>query len=59
VIQWTRRNLRSRKRLYEAGIGLVALAVAYGLVNGDEADAWMVALAALLGVARNKVPDGE
>lgn len=46
-----------RKRLYEIGIAAIAAAVIYGLFTGDQAEAWMTLLAALLGVARVNVND--
>lgn len=50
---------KRRKRLYEAGIALVAVAVTYGLASGDEADAWVAVLGVALGIARRNVTDDE
>lgn len=46
-----------RRRLYELGLALIGVAAVYGLVSGDEAAAWSVALAPLLGLARTNVHD--
>lgn len=44
-----------RKRLYEVAIAAVALAVVYGLLDGNQAAAWLLLIAAVLGVARANV----
>lgn len=59
MIGWPKSPAKRRKRLYEAGIALVAVAVAYGLVSGDEADAWVAVLGVALGVARRNVTPDE
>lgn len=47
----------SRKRLYEVGLGLIAVATIYGLVSSEQAAAWALVLAPALGVARANVTD--
>lgn len=47
----------TRKRLYETAIAALALAIVYGLINGDQADAWLGLIAAALGIARANVSD--
>jgi hypothetical protein len=46
-----------RKRLYELGLTLIGVAAVYGLVDGDQAAAWALVLAPLLGLARANVDD--
>ncbi len=45
-----------RKRLYEASLALLGVAVLYGLVSGEQAAAWALVLAPAIGVARANVP---
>lgn len=44
-----------RKRAYEVGLGLIGVAAVYGLVDGEQAAAWALVLAPLLGLARANV----
>lgn len=44
-----------RKRLYELAAAAVAVAVVYGLIQGEQAQAWLLLVAAILGVARRNV----
>lgn len=46
---------KTRRRLYDIGLGLIGVAAVYGLVNGEEAAAWSLVLAPLLGLARGNV----
>lgn len=47
-----------RKRLYEASLAAIGLAVVYGFVDGDQAAAWALLLVPVIGVARaNVTPD--
>jgi hypothetical protein len=50
---------RLRKRLYEAGLAAIGIAAVYGLVDGEQAAAWALLLAPVLGVARANVPDTD
>ena len=45
-----------RRRIYEAAIAGVGVAVVYGLVDGEQAAAWLLFVGAALGVARVNVP---
>jgi hypothetical protein len=47
----------ARRRLYRLGQAAVVVAAGYGLINGDEADLWLLALAIVLDVARRNVPN--
>lgn len=44
-----------RARLYEIGLALIGVAVVYGLLSSEEAAAWALVLAPLLGLARANV----
>lgn len=44
-----------RKRLYELGLALIAVAAVYGLIDGEQAAAWALVIAPLLGLARANV----
>lgn len=46
---------RNRRRLYELGLALIGVAGVYGLVSGEQAAAWSLVLAPLLGMARANV----
>ena len=46
-----------RRRLYEAAIAAVGIAVVYGLLDGQQSEAWLALVAAVLGVARVNVRD--
>jgi hypothetical protein len=46
---------KNRKRIYNTGIALAAVAVVYGLASGEQTDAWIAVLGAALGVARANV----
>lgn len=50
---------KTRKRAYEAGLAGIGVAVVYGLVDGEQAAAWALLLAPLLGLARANVTDDE
>lgn len=45
-----------RRRLYELAIAACGVAVVYGLTTGDKAQAWLLVIGAVLGVARKNVP---
>lgn len=45
-----------RKAIYDTVNALVAVAVVYGVLNGNEAAAWMLVVNAALGLARRNVP---
>jgi hypothetical protein len=45
-----------RRRLYELAIAACSVAVVYGLTTGDKAQAWLLLVGAVLGVARKNVP---
>ncbi len=47
----------ARKRLYRLGLALIGVAVVYGLLSGEEAAAWALVLAPLLGLADHNVTD--
>lgn len=55
--------LSPKVRLWAYGVtaALLAVAAVYGLVSGDEVQAWLVVASAVLGVAMRHVPpqDGE
>ncbi len=44
-----------RDRIYSVAIAVVTLAGAYGLVAGDKADAWVLVIGAVLGMAKKNV----
>lgn len=46
---------KNRRHLYTVAIAAVALAGVYGLIAADKADAWLLLIAAVLGVARSNV----
>ncbi len=46
-----------RKWAYNVGIAAVAVAVIYGLIDGDIADTWVALLGAALGIARANLSD--
>jgi hypothetical protein len=46
-----------RKRLYEAALAAIGVAVVYGLIDGEQAAAWALLLAPVVGVARANVGD--
>lgn len=48
---------RTRRRLYDLGLALIGVAAVYGLVDGQQAAAWAIVLAPLLGLARVNVDD--
>lgn len=48
---------KRRRHLYDVAIAAVLLAVLYGVIEADKADAWLLLIAATLGVARSNVND--
>lgn len=48
---------KTRTRLYDLGLSLIGVAAIYGLLNGEQAAAWALVLAPLLGLARANVED--
>lgn len=48
-----------RRRVYEVALAGVAVAVVYGLLDGNQAAAWLVLIAAVLGLARVNVNDAD
>jgi hypothetical protein len=40
-----------RKRLYRLGLALIGVAAVYGFLSGEQAAAWALVLAPLLGLA--------
>jgi hypothetical protein len=50
---------KRRRRLYDVGCAALVVAGTYGLVSGQEADAWMYLLAGVLNVARRNVNDEQ
>lgn len=45
-----------RLRLYDLGLALIGVAAVYGLFSDQQAAAWALVLAPLLGLARSNVP---
>lgn len=46
---------KRRQQLYDLGLALIAVVAVYGFIDGEEAAAWALVLAPLLGLARNNV----
>lgn len=46
---------KQRQRLYDVGLALIGVVSIYGLIDGEQAAAWALVLAPLLGLARSNV----
>lgn len=50
---------RVRARIYTVAAAAVAVAGVYGLVDGEQAAAWLLLVSAVLGMARVNTPVGD